>query len=197
MVLPPRNTGSIVVMVVPQHGPFPTPLVQEMAESTPHFGGIDETHDQAVISQGEGFLMSTKGRVTGKGKLRKDEEDEAALQDNALAGDSSVSTSQHSLRTSKTNPDATELAAVATQSAPLLNPSVVQIIDTTQWPKSSPDPAGLTWIPGGTPGTGTLIMTDSEIDETPFFRPDNLENSITTQASQASARSRQGSRSIP
>src|SRR5260221_1585038 len=54
------------------------------------------------------------------------------------------------------------------------SPLVVQMIDTTQWPNSSPDPAGIAWIPGKTPGTGMLLMSDSEIDETPFFRPDNL-----------------------
>lgn len=68
-----------------------------------------------------------------------------------------------------------ELAAVTTESATLsISASVAQIIDTTTWSKPSPDPAGLTWIPGSTSGTGTLVMTDSEIDETPFFRPDNL-----------------------
>ena len=65
-------------------------------------------------------------------------------------------------------------AVAAAAVSPPINPSVVQIIDTTQWSKSSPDPAGLTWIPGAFPGTGTLLMSDSEIDETPFFRPDNL-----------------------
>jgi Ca2+-binding RTX toxin-like protein len=57
---------------------------------------------------------------------------------------------------------------------PPLSPLVVQTIDTTKWPDPSPDPAGLAWVPGATPGTGTLLMSDSEIDETPFFRPDNL-----------------------
>jgi Ca2+-binding RTX toxin-like protein len=32
----------------------------------------------------------------------------------------------------------------------------------------------MAWIPGATSGSGTLLMSDSEIDETPFFRPDNL-----------------------
>ncbi|HVI89161.1 MAG TPA: Ig-like domain-containing protein [Dongiaceae bacterium] len=54
------------------------------------------------------------------------------------------------------------------------SPLVVQMIDTTAWPNPSPDPAGIAWIPGKTPGTGMLLMSDSEIDETPFFRPDNL-----------------------
>ena len=62
------------------------------------------------------------------------------------------------------------LAAVT----PALNPSIVQIIDTTTWDRPSADPAGLTFIPGSTPGSGTLLLSDSEIDETPFFRPDNL-----------------------
>jgi hypothetical protein len=71
---------------------------------------------------------------------------------------------------------ALESAGAVTPAAvsPPFNPAVVQIIDTTQWSKSSPDPAGLTFIPGATSGSGTLLMSDSEIDETPFFRPDNL-----------------------
>jgi Ca2+-binding RTX toxin-like protein len=48
---------------------------------------------------------------------------------------------------------------------------VVQIIDTTKWAKPSPDPAGLAWVPGG---SGTLLMSDSEVDESPFNRQDNL-----------------------
>ena len=67
----------------------------------------------------------------------------------------------------------TETAA-ALSLGPPLNPSVVQVIDTTLWAKPSADPAGLTFIPGATAGTGRLVMSDSEIDETPFFRPDNL-----------------------
>jgi Ca2+-binding RTX toxin-like protein len=72
----------------------------------------------------------------------------------------------------------TALASLTTASlapasiTPPLSPLVVQTIDTTQWPNPSPDPAGLAWIPGA--GTGTLLMSDSEIDETPFFRSDNL-----------------------
>src|SRR5689334_13800845 len=59
--------------------------------------------------------------------------------------------------------------------APLsITPQVVQIIDTTKWSKPSPDPSGLAFVPGGSPGTGTLLECDSEVDETPFFRTDNL-----------------------
>ena len=50
----------------------------------------------------------------------------------------------------------------------------MQIINTTQFSKACADPAGLTYIPGETPGTGRLILSDSEIDELPFFRPDNV-----------------------
>src|SRR5690349_2718974 len=65
----------------------------------------------------------------------------------------------------------------AALSAPLslsATPQVVQIIDTTKWSNPSPDPSGLAFIPGGSPGTGTLLECDSEVDETPFFRKDNL-----------------------
>lgn len=69
---------------------------------------------------------------------------------------------------------ALESTVTSASVSPPLDPSVVQIIDTTRWTKPSPDPSGLTWIPGATPGAGTLLGSDSEIDETPFFRPDNL-----------------------
>ena len=124
--------------------------------------------------------MSNKLQLKGRSKLR---DDEAAAPQNSvflgtqfLTGGQDGSTTHHSLLSSRTAASATfDLAAVTTASvSPPLSPSVVQIIDTTHWSKSSPDPAGLTWIPGGTPGTGTLLMSDSEIDETPFFRPDNL-----------------------
>ena len=51
-------------------------------------------------------------------------------------------------------------------------PTLVRTIDTTQF--GSSDPAGLTYIPGATPGTGRIILVDSEIDERPFFRLKNL-----------------------
>src|SRR5437867_1686051 len=66
----------------------------------------------------------------------------------------------------------TTAALTAPLSALATGPQVVQIIDTTTWSKPSPDPSGMAFIPGGKPGTGTLLMSDSEIDETPFFRPD-------------------------
>lgn len=58
--------------------------------------------------------------------------------------------------------------------ATLSTPQVVQIIDTTKWARPSPDPSGLTWNSGGTPGIGTLLLCDSEVNESPFNRSDNL-----------------------
>src|SRR4029453_692875 len=52
-----------------------------------------------------------------------------------------------------------------------INPQVAQIIDTTKWSAPSPDPSGLAFIPGG---NGTLLLADSEVNETPFNRLDNL-----------------------
>ena len=57
------------------------------------------------------------------------------------------------------------------------NPRLVQTIDTTAFGTDgigSSDPAGLTYIPGPTPGTGHIILVDSEVDETPFFKTNNL-----------------------
>jgi Ca2+-binding RTX toxin-like protein len=53
------------------------------------------------------------------------------------------------------------------------DPQVVKIIDTTKWSKPSPDPSGLAWVPGVS-GTGPLLLCDSEVNESPFNRPDNL-----------------------
>jgi Ca2+-binding RTX toxin-like protein len=70
-------------------------------------------------------------------------------------------------------PLSTDTTSSATASvSPALDLRVVQILDTTAWPNPSPDPAGMAWVPGS--GNGTLLMCDSEIDETPFFRQDNL-----------------------
>ena len=57
------------------------------------------------------------------------------------------------------------------------NPRLVQTIDTTAFGNGgigSSDPAGLTYIPGPTPGTGHIILVDSEVDENPFFKTNNL-----------------------
>ena len=113
-------------------------------------------------------------KATKASKKRDDDsqsQDVSTLQGTTLDFSSVASTS--STRFDFAREQSAALASPAALTAPL-NPSVVQIIDTTQWSKSSPDPAGLTFIPGASPGTGSLLMSDSEIDETPFFRPDNL-----------------------
>jgi Ca2+-binding RTX toxin-like protein len=70
-------------------------------------------------------------------------------------------------------PLSADTMSLATASiTPPLDLRVVQILDTTLWPTPGPDPAGIAWVPGS--GNGTLLMSDSEIDETPFFRQDNL-----------------------
>lgn len=122
-------------------------------------------------------------RATGT-RGRKSDEDSlfatdgtSTLQDTVNSSHRSASTRSVDVSrdptTSSTTVESTGMLTLASVSLSF-SPSVVQIIDTTQWAKSSPDPAGLTWIPGATPGTGRLLMSDSEIDETPFFRPDNL-----------------------
>jgi hypothetical protein len=82
---------------------------------------------------------------------------------------------QLAARSAGTTAEPADTITTAALIAPLaLSPQVVQIIDTTTWPNPSPDPSGMAFIPGAGPGQGTLLMSDSEIDETPFFRPDNL-----------------------
>jgi Ca2+-binding RTX toxin-like protein/uncharacterized protein YjiK len=62
----------------------------------------------------------------------------------------------------------------AALTADSFDPSIVQVIDTTKWAIPSPNPAGMAWIPGATPGTGQLLVSDSEVDESPFFAQNNL-----------------------
>ncbi|MBA4099881.1 MAG: hypothetical protein C0484_24290 [Rhodospirillum sp.] len=52
------------------------------------------------------------------------------------------------------------------------NPVIVNAIDTTAF--GIPDPSGLAFVPGGTPGTGALLLVDSEVNEPPFFGINNL-----------------------
>jgi len=52
------------------------------------------------------------------------------------------------------------------------NPIIVNAFDTTAF--GNPDPSGLAFVPGGTPGTGTLLVPDSEVEEAPFFGANNL-----------------------
>lgn len=69
---------------------------------------------------------------------------------------------------------ATPLSADPPSAAALTisNPVIVNVFDTTA--NGNPDPSGLAFIPGATAGTGTLLVSDSEVDETPFFATNNL-----------------------
>jgi hypothetical protein len=49
---------------------------------------------------------------------------------------------------------------------------VLHIHNTTRF--GSPDPSGLAFVPGPEPGLGTLFLSDSEVDESPFFGSKNL-----------------------
>src|SRR5213075_1504992 len=78
----------------------------------------------------------------------------------------------HSSPTDRGGTDLTTAALAAplsadttTSAAPLTisNPVIVNAFDTTAF--GNPDPSGLAFIPGGTPGTGTLLVSDSEVDE--------------------------------
>jgi Ca2+-binding RTX toxin-like protein len=60
----------------------------------------------------------------------------------------------------------------ATSTPTISNPFIVNAFDTTAF--GNPDPSGLAFIPGITPGSGTLAVSDSEVDETPFFATNNL-----------------------
>jgi hypothetical protein len=67
------------------------------------------------------------------------------------------------------------LPAGTTSSAAALtisNPVIVNAFDTTL--QGIPDPSGLAFIPGAAPGTGTLLVCDSEVNEPPFFGTNNL-----------------------
>ena len=58
----------------------------------------------------------------------------------------------------------TETASAANTLVPL------QVIDVSAFSPPSPDPAGITFLPG----TGTLLLSDSEVNETALFTGDNL-----------------------
>ena len=44
-------------------------------------------------------------------------------------------------------------------------PALVQVIDTSVWPKPSPDPSGITYWPA----RDTLVIADGEVEEMPIF----------------------------
>lgn len=123
---------------------------------------------------GRTLLMSTKLRLKGQRKLAEDEAISPHVI-SALATElpdaihRTVSSEPSLVASAATISTTFELAAVAAA----VEPSVVKIIDTTKWSKPSPDPSGVTFVPGGA-GGGTLLMCDSEINESPFSRPDNL-----------------------
>ncbi len=48
--------------------------------------------------------------------------------------------------------------------------ALVRTIDTSAWSPPSPDPAGIAWLPA----TGTLLVSDSEVNEMSIFTGDNL-----------------------
>jgi uncharacterized repeat protein (TIGR01451 family) len=48
--------------------------------------------------------------------------------------------------------------------------AIVHTIDTSLWDPFSPDPAGITYVPSA----DSLMVSDSELDEPPFKRDDNL-----------------------
>lgn len=57
-----------------------------------------------------------------------------------------------------------------------MKPPLIQTIDTSQFFPSSPDPAGITYLDF----SNTLLISDSEVNEQPFFGTENLfESSLT------------------
>ena len=52
----------------------------------------------------------------------------------------------------------TSLSTLSFTLAAVFTPYIVQVIDTTKF--SNPDPSGITWVPGITPGTGRLIVVN-------------------------------------
>ncbi|MGL5795721.1 MAG: PKD domain-containing protein, partial [Waterburya sp.] len=67
-------------------------------------------------------------------------------------------------------------SAQSEQLAPFAAPPLVQTIDTSQFSPSSPDPAGIANLNF----SNSLLISDSEVDESPFFGTQNLfESSLT------------------
>jgi uncharacterized protein YjiK len=71
---------------------------------------------------------------------------------------------------------ASRLAASATTTATL-----VRTIDTSAWNPPSPDPAGISFIPG----SGRLLVSDSEVEEMPIYQGVNLWQSTLVGSVQA------------
>jgi hypothetical protein len=56
-------------------------------------------------------------------------------------------------------------ASLAAAAAPVEVATLIQTIQTSQFSPGSPDPAGITYIPGATPAQDRLMIADSEVDE--------------------------------
>lgn len=71
--------------------------------------------------------------------------------------------------------------ARAVESAPVIVPiassplALVRVTDTSIWNPPSPDPVGIAYHPGW----GTLLVSDSEVSETPLFQGTNLYETAT------------------
>ena len=60
--------------------------------------------------------------------------------------------------------------SASSASAVTATPSLVQTIDTSAYVPSSPDPAGIAYLPS----RDELLVSDSEVDEMPLFAGFNL-----------------------
>src|SRR5690348_1218721 len=120
--------------------------------------------------------MSMKRRL--KGRLADDEaitpHNFDSLSAEALKATHNTSSSEHTLPVGSTAITSTfQTTAVTTTAQSQFAPTVVKIVDTTTWPNPSPDPSGLSWRPFVN-GGGSLLASDSEIDEAPFFGSNNF-----------------------
>lgn len=138
-------------------------------------------------ARGNAAILSGLNSATWPAKSGNDGSDDAVREDQPAsqtemaalsappAPTSSASDSETSNAPAESNTETTApmLAALTTTGTPWIsNPVIVNAFDTTAF--GSPDPSGLAFIPGATPGTGKLLLSDSEVDESPFLQANNL-----------------------
>jgi hypothetical protein len=110
---------------------------------------VAETVDQGVTEQ---LFITDAGVSTALGEVAE------LLQADALSlGSEPITTA--------------EVTIAATEQGTL-----VQVIHTSQWDPASPDPAGITYLPG----TDRLLISDSEVDEMAMFQGVNLYEATRT-----------------
>ena len=120
---------------------------------------------------GSGVEMRRASKTTRGWEAFEHERDATPIVDSSIPSTPKLDDGGASKTAALATPPVTDTAHAA--STPTIsNPFIVNAFDTTAF--GNPDPSGLAFIPGGAPGTGTVLVSDSDVDETPFFGTNNL-----------------------